>query len=467
MFRPNGRISWSGGGGGGGAALEARVAYLEANEYKVSYYAEINAASGTITKPTGSTILLDQLAGGADAYVSTISNGKPTGTFPQTAGGAVVTVSSFDTSGNFTLSGTPSGFPVALIYVLKIAAVGWQNLTTANILDLENIQAQPRLYGAAGTYLRFNGLTADAIVSTLVLPNTSTINRIVYSPTANTYGDSSAITWDGAANGLRLDVPFNQYAQTWARSGTNKWNLNIDANDQFRLNNIANSKEFFFSSSGNLGIRVSSPTAALNLPAGTATASTAPQKFTTGTILATAEAGVKEFNGVFYSTKTSALRYAEGGVIADFTATVDNSGTGETDLYTYTTPASTLAGTGEKLEFKFSGTFNDITATAQLKVLFAGTTIGDTTALTIAATGAWVITGWVIRTGASTARASVEISTPTGSIALYTAQTDLTGLTFTNTNILKCTGTAGGGGGGNADISAKLGTISWYGPAAN
>ena len=46
---------------------------------------------------------------------------------------------------------------------------------------------------------------------------------------------------------------------------------------------------------GNVGIGLSAPTAKLHLPAGTATASTAPLKFTAGTVLTSPEAGVMEF----------------------------------------------------------------------------------------------------------------------------------------------------------------------------
>lgn len=121
--------------------IVTNVTTLQNNEYKITYFAEINAATGTITKPTGSTILLDQFAGGADAYVSTIANGKPTGNFPTTAGGIVVDVSSFDANGNFTLSGTPSAYPCALIYILKIRAADYQNLTLDNIIEIEGINA--------------------------------------------------------------------------------------------------------------------------------------------------------------------------------------------------------------------------------------------------------------------------------------------------------------------------------------
>jgi hypothetical protein len=61
-------------------------------------------------------------------------------------------------------------------------------------------------------------------------------------------------------------------------------------------------------STGNLGIAVTSPAARLHLPAGTAAVSTAPLKFTTGTLLATEEAGAIEFVGdTFYMTATGGV----------------------------------------------------------------------------------------------------------------------------------------------------------------
>jgi len=60
--------------------------------------------------------------------------------------------------------------------------------------------------------------------------------------------------------------------------------------------------------SGRLGIGVT-PTAVLALKAGTATASTAPLKFTAGTILTAAEAGVVEYDGtVFYADIAASTR---------------------------------------------------------------------------------------------------------------------------------------------------------------
>lgn len=135
-------VSPPGGGGTIDPTIETRLSTLEDNESKVAYFVEINASSGTITKPTGSTILLNQFPGGVDAYVSTISSGQPTGENPVTSAGVLVDVTSFDASGNFTLSGTPSAYPVALIYIIKIPAASWSNLTVDNILEEEDLNPE-------------------------------------------------------------------------------------------------------------------------------------------------------------------------------------------------------------------------------------------------------------------------------------------------------------------------------------
>ena len=124
---------------GGDPSLEPRVTILENNEYKITYFTEISSSAGTITIPTGATILLDQFQGGVDAYVTTIQNGQPTGVFPQTGLGVAVDVTSFNSLGDYTLSDTPSSYPVALIYILKIKAIDYSNLVITNILDLEDV----------------------------------------------------------------------------------------------------------------------------------------------------------------------------------------------------------------------------------------------------------------------------------------------------------------------------------------
>jgi hypothetical protein len=60
---------------------------------------------------------------------------------------------------------------------------------------------------------------------------------------------------------------------------------------------------------GNVGIGTNAPTAALHLKAGTATANTAPLKFTSGTNLTTAEAGAMEYDGTNLLFTPSTVRH--------------------------------------------------------------------------------------------------------------------------------------------------------------
>lgn len=176
--------------GGSDPTLSARVTVLENNELKITYFTTITSTTGTISIPTGATILLDQLAAGADAYVSTIQNGQPTGSFPKTSGGVTVDISTFDALGNYTLTGTPSSFPVALIYVLKIKEVNYSNLTITNILDLEDTGSF-LFTGAAGanTQIQFNNSGALGASSNFTW-NTST-NTLFISGTTNSFVMSS------------------------------------------------------------------------------------------------------------------------------------------------------------------------------------------------------------------------------------------------------------------------------------
>ncbi len=121
------------------SGTNADVAILKNNEYEVIYYAPIGAAAGTITTPTGATIILGQFPSGLDAIVETIVGGFPSGNSPTDAFGNIISVTSFDNLGNFVLSGTPSSFPVALVYLLKIKAIDWQNLDPTKIVEWQQI----------------------------------------------------------------------------------------------------------------------------------------------------------------------------------------------------------------------------------------------------------------------------------------------------------------------------------------
>lgn len=212
-------------------------------------------------------------------------------------------------------------------------------------------------------------------------------------------------------------------------------------------------------------------TAYLHLEPGTATANTAPLKLTTGIDLSTPEAGALEFsNGRLkftpsISRETIAFTSDLPIQLKDFYTDVNTVGASETDLFTYTVAANRLNVVGEKLIANYSGTMNDITASSQLKVYFAGIVVADTGSLTLNTTGDWIVNLSIIRTGSTTARAIVSVLAPKTSASAYTKYSSLTGLCFTETNTLKITGTASGPTGGSNDITATYGNISWQ-PAA-
>ena len=206
-----------------------------------------------------------------------------------------------------------------------------------------------------------------------------------------------------------------------------------------------NAERMRLDATGRLGIGQTSPTAYLHLKAGTAAANTAPYKETAGVLTTVIEPLTHESNASSGYRSTVALnRVAEGGKIYGTSTDVSNTSTTETDLITYTTKANTLVATDESLVFDLAGTFNDATATAQLQFYFAGTNIGNTGTLTLSATGGWTARVIIIRSGSTTAKAMVTVTTPGASTAQYTTVTSMTGLTFSGTNIIKCTGIAGG-----------------------
>jgi len=119
--------------------LNNRVSDLENLTFKISYYAEITTTSGTISKPTGSTILLDQWSNGVDSVLSKIPGG--TGTKPDFEDTGV-DVSSFDSSGNYTLSGALPTNPSALIYYISIPLKDYDNLNTEFVVEYAEIMLQ-------------------------------------------------------------------------------------------------------------------------------------------------------------------------------------------------------------------------------------------------------------------------------------------------------------------------------------
>lgn len=100
--------------------LEARVTVLEDVYVRACWFEEISSGtSGALTLPTGGAIVLNQWSAGVDGLASVVSSSWPTFESPVEAGGAVVTTT-LDGDGNYTLSGTPSAYPIAVVYVYRV-----------------------------------------------------------------------------------------------------------------------------------------------------------------------------------------------------------------------------------------------------------------------------------------------------------------------------------------------------------
>jgi hypothetical protein len=162
----------TGGGSFDLTPLINRINILENNEYKITYFTEINSSTGTVTIPTGATIETDQFTSGADALVSKIQNNQPNGELPETSSGTKVDVSSFDSLGNFTLTGIPNSFPIALIYTLRINSLNYSNLVYDNILEFYKLNEDKKITG--DLIFNFSNNEEDTIVNTILNGNITT-----------------------------------------------------------------------------------------------------------------------------------------------------------------------------------------------------------------------------------------------------------------------------------------------------
>ncbi|MCF8284551.1 MAG: hypothetical protein K9I48_06200 [Sphingobacteriales bacterium] len=85
-----------------------------------------------------------------------------------------------------------------------------------------------------------------------------------------------------------------------------EWQFGDPGNPTFVTNHAGT---YTFVRRGNFGVGIAQPSALIHLKAGTATASSAPLKFTSGTNLTTPEAGAVEFDGTNYFVTSSTVRY--------------------------------------------------------------------------------------------------------------------------------------------------------------
>jgi hypothetical protein len=77
-----------------------------------------SGTSGTVTLPANSQVVLDDFGGTVDAVVTTVSGGFPTNQPAKTVGDAII-ATTFNGAGNWVLTGTPSAYPIAIVYRVR------------------------------------------------------------------------------------------------------------------------------------------------------------------------------------------------------------------------------------------------------------------------------------------------------------------------------------------------------------
>lgn len=164
--------------------------------------------------------------------------------------------------------------------------------------------------------------------------------------------------------------------------------------------------------------------------------------------------------GILASGKSAAVGGTIFSSFAD-TSTTHTDGT-EDDLYSYTIAASILGSNGEEVNQEETMEFtSSATASRRVKKYFGGTLIFDSGALTPGlGTFDMVINTQILRESSTVVRCTVSIksSTTVFSAPLYTR---ITGLTLSNTQVLKTTGIASGTGAASGDITNKQSKVKW------
>jgi len=220
-----------------------------------------------------------------------------------------------------------------------------------------------------GLTIQANGLTVTGNVGVGAAPTTQFDVYAGAGLNANVRvrGNAGTNTLDIAAGSAAHYIyGYSSIPMQFATNGVNRFTLYAGGNANF-----ANS----------LGLgSVSSPTARIHLPAGTATAGTAPLKFNSGSLLTSPESGSMEYDGneLYFTTgsvrKTIDYRRFVTSSIASHTASV-GSCVIASGSFTITLPSPSISGNGAEIIVKKTSTgASTVTISAS-----AGTIDGATT----------------------------------------------------------------------------------------
>ncbi len=223
-------------------------------------------------------------------------------------------------------------------------------------------------------------------------------------------------------------ISYGAYIDSTASSGYVSYGISVNASGG--TNNYAiyaiNGTVALNVSSGRTGIGLTSPTANLHIKAGTATASTAPLKLNSGTVLTTPEDGAIEYtNPLLYFTNTDAKRLTVSTDIYSYQSS-DITKTNDTVLSSAAGLSIALAAS-RRYEFEI---LVIMSATTNFGIKGQNSYTGTLTELTVYSnlfSGTSIVAG--TRTTGGTTFASPEFSSTTTTSAMFIMK----GMIYTNT----------------------------------
>lgn len=138
------------------------------------------------------------------------------------------------------------------------------------------------------------------------------------------------------------------------------------------------------------------------------------------------------------------------------------------DLQSVTIAAGQLASNGDRILARWAGVpVLHATATRQVRAVFGGTTVADTTAYATTAGGVYVWDLEIVRVSSSVVRVSLNGNNPAYTAFSFLpfaggAYTEVTGLTLANTQVLKITAAATGAGAASGDITGRSLNVTYF-----
>jgi hypothetical protein len=151
----------TGGGAGPTSPSLAGTKYVRSTRFQI-----INSGtSGTITLPPNSTVVLDDFGGTVDAVIVKTSSNLPTTQSTVTSAGTVI-ATSFDSSGNWSLTGTPTAYPIAIVYRVKQLLDDYDSLAS----DIWGVSTKESQKGYATIGITLDGGVTTGVKSYIKVP---------------------------------------------------------------------------------------------------------------------------------------------------------------------------------------------------------------------------------------------------------------------------------------------------------